>query len=334
MQRRRTTALIGIATLALVAGGAIGTAPATAGPAGGAGPDGRGGTATVFPEVIPLPDAFQPEGITFGCGPRFYVGSLVDGDIWAGNAVTGRGELVVDVSDRVAVGLAFDRRRGALVVAGGPTGQAYVYDGRTGDTEDVAELGGGFVNDVAVTRDAYWFTDSFAPVLYRVPVDRRGGLGEPEAVPLGDSFEFVPGGFNANGIVALPGGRYLVLVNSTTGDLYRVDTRTGEVSLVDVESAGFVNGDGLTLRGDRLYVVQNADEVVTVVDLDRRADSGRVVATITDEDFRFPTTADLFGPFLYAVNARFDEFPPMPGTAPPAGSEFEVVRVPAVPTGR
>ena len=56
--------------------------------------------------------------------------------------------------------------RGRLFVAGGMTGNAFVYDANTG--RDIASYrlsrGGSFVNDVVVTRTAAWFTDSFKPV--------------------------------------------------------------------------------------------------------------------------------------------------------------------------
>ena len=68
-----------------------------------------------------------------------------------------------------------DEARDWLVVAGGPTGHAWVYD--TADGSTVADLvlgaaGTVLINDVAITRDALYFTDTFAPVIYRVPVAR------------------------------------------------------------------------------------------------------------------------------------------------------------------
>ena len=41
-------------------------------------------------------------------------------------------------------------------------------------------------------------------------------------------------GFNANGIAAAKDGRYLIIVQSGTGKLFRVDVRTKEVSEVDL----------------------------------------------------------------------------------------------------
>ena len=76
-----------------------------------------------------------------------------------------------------------------------------------------------------VTRQAAYFTDSLSPVLYRVELGPGGRLldqGAVETIPLSGNFESVPGEFNANGIEATPDGKWLIVVNSTLGTLYRV----------------------------------------------------------------------------------------------------------------
>ena len=86
-----------------------------------------------FPDVIPLPDGFQPEGIATGTGTTFYVGSIPTGAVYRGDLRTGEGEVLVQPqTGRAAIGLKYDDRSGLLFVAGGPTGFAYVYDGETG----------------------------------------------------------------------------------------------------------------------------------------------------------------------------------------------------------
>jgi len=45
----------------------------------------------------------------------------------------------------------------------------------------------------------------------------------------GTPFAYQPG-FNANGIAASEGGKYVIVVQSGTGKLFRVDLRTKEVS--------------------------------------------------------------------------------------------------------
>jgi sugar lactone lactonase YvrE len=282
----------------------------------------------VFPPVIPLPDGFQPEGIVVGSGTTFYVGSIPTGAIYQGDLRTGEGAVLVPAQDgRAAIGLDYDARSGYLFVAGGPTGQAYVYDGDTGETVAVYQLtapGGVFINDVIVTRDAAYFTNSFAPELYRVPLGPGGklsGTGEFETIALSGDFVQVAG-FNANGIAATPNGKWLIVVQSATGSLFRVDPATGyaeQIELSGLQSA-VPAGDGILLQGRTLYVVQNQLNQIAVIKLSPQFTSGEVVEIITDEDFRVPTTVALFGRYLYAVNARF-------GTPPTPDTEYEVVQV-------
>lgn len=284
-------------------------------------------SAAAFPDIVPLPDGFQPEGVVTGYGHELYAGSLADGSIYRANLRTGEGDVVVSAPEGgVAVGLDFDRRSGLLFVAGGGTGDAFVYDPQTGDTVASYELTtetNTFVNDVIVTRSAATFTDSFRPVLYRVPLG-PGGSPAPatavEEITLGGDFEFVPGAFNANGIEALPNGKALIVVNSTTGDLYLVDPASGEATLIDLGGGSVPFGDGILLQGKTLYVVQNQLNQIAVVELAPDTLSGEITGTITDAAFDVPTTIASFGPYLYAVNARF-------GTAPGPDVEYDVVQV-------
>ena len=290
-----------------------------------------------FPTVLRLPDGFGPEGIAFGRGHTFYVGSIPTGAIYRGDAATGDGATLVDAQPgRQASGLKVDARN-RLFVAGGLTGQAYVYDAATGATLGVFQLtapGTGLVNDVVLTRDAAYFTDSFRPVLYRLPLAPDGALPAPGAVqelPLGEAFASVPGQLNGNGIAATPDGRWLLLVNSATGALHRVDPATGATTTVALGGASLVGGDGLVLDGRDLYVVQGGYPVgeslgrIAVVRLSPDLASGTIARTITSGSFRFPSTAAEFGAALYVVNAHFDVAPP---PAPAPGVAFEVVRVP------
>lgn len=286
--------------------------------------------AQTFPEVIPLPNGFQPEGIAIGDGSTFYVGSLATGAIYSGDLRTGEGALLVpDQENRTAVGLAFDNSTGYLFVAGGPDGAGYVYDTRTGESlaeyplADPASTLDTFVNDVVVTKDAAYFTDSFRPVFYRVPLGRNGSLPDPsevEIVELTGDFDFTEGAFNANGIDATPNGKTLIIVNSSAGALYRVNPCTGEATEIPVSGGELTAGDGILLDGRTLYVVRNSFQEIAVVELDPRFRSGEVVDTITDDDFQVPTTIAEFGNALYAVNARF-------GVEPGPDVEYSVARV-------
>lgn len=292
--------------------------------AAAAAPGAVGTAGAVFPSVIPLPDGWLPEGIAIGSGSVFYAGSRADGAIYRGSLQSGAGEVFIPgTPGRVAVGLKYHPRCDLLLVSGGPTGQAYVYNATTGAEVKVYDLSGApaFINDVAVTNDAAYFTNSSKAELYYLDLSQCGSL--PDAVvtvPLSGDWQQVAG-FNANGIVAHPSGSALIVVNSTTGDLYRVDPQTGAAAVIDLGGAGLVTaGDGLLLRGQTLYVVRNALNQITVVKLNNDGSSGAITGVLSDPDLDIPTTVGVFGSALYAVNGRFTT-PPTPTTP------YDVVRV-------
>ena len=281
--------------------------------------------APVFPEVIQLPVGFAPEGIAVGRGASFYAGSLADGSVYGGDLRTGEGAIVVPPQPgRISVGMKVDSRTNYLFVAGGPGGAAYVYDAKTG--AEVAALslalpGASFINDVVVTREAAYFTNSSSPYFYRLPLGPGGRVANPAAadtVMLTGEWVQVAG-FNANGITATPDGRWLIIVNSTTGKLYRVDPANGGADEIDLGGAQVTSGDGILLDGKTLYVVRNRLNQIVAIAMAPDFLSGAIVETITDSDFNVPTTVAEFGNALYAVNAKF-------GTPAP-GTPYEVVRV-------
>jgi sugar lactone lactonase YvrE len=265
--------------------------------------------ASSFPSRIDLPDGFRPEGIAIGRGATFYVGSLANGAIYRGDLRTGTGTVINAGSEgAVSVGLAVDQNE-RVFAAGGPTGQARVIDGRTGALLATYQLTTAetFVNDVVIASGSAWFTDSVNPVLYRVPLD----LGPAQVVPLTGDLVYEPG-INVNGIEATPDGKTLVLVQTNTGLLFTSDL-DGVTSLVDLGGETVDNGDGLLLQGKTLYVVQNMQNVVAVVQLAPDLSKGSIVDLVTNEGFDVPTTIDRFGSRLYVVNARFST-PPTPAT--------------------
>jgi hypothetical protein len=286
------------------------------------------------PASIPIPVDFQPEGVAVGEGNTFYVGSLRDGDIYRGDLRSGSGSLLVDnepAHGRVAVGMRVVRSRDWLVVAGGPTGHAYVYD--TDDGATVADLvlgppGTTFTNDVAVTADALYFTHTFAPVIFKVPIAANGTFGAAEAIqvtgPAGAT-----GGFGLNGIDATRTGD--LLVNHTdAGILAVVDPDTGVSRRIPLTGPPLVPTtlDGLQLEGNTAWVVQNFVGSVARVELSPDLTSGRVTQVITSDLFRVPTTIARHGSTLVLVNGRFDlGFPPPFGPGAPPGTDFDVVQV-------
>ena len=263
--------------------------------------------------VIPGDRVF-PEGITTEPGSRaFYVGSTTDGTIFRGDVR--RAGLVPFAPGGAdgrtsAAGLEADGR-GRLFVAGGATGRLFVLstaDGTTRGVLDTAPTGPAFLNDIALTRRAAYVTDSQRPFLYRAPLGRRGeptGVIEPWLSLAGTPFAYEEG-FNANGIVQARGGRILLVIQSNTGELFRIDTRTKAVEEVGLGGRTLTNGDGLLLRGRTLYVVRNRQELIVPVRLSGDLRRGRVGTGLTSEALRFPTTIAADGRRLLVVNSQFD----------------------------
>jgi sugar lactone lactonase YvrE len=277
--------------------------------------------AAAFPATIRLPRGFQPEGIAIR-GNTFYVGSIPTGAVYRGNVRTGQGAVLVQgASGRAAIGVAIDNRN-RLFVAGGPTGRAFVYNARSGALIRSYMLASAptFINDVVVTRTGAYFTDSQKRVLYRVTIGGRGALAESaQTIPLTGDFELETG-FNANGIDATPNGRWLVIVQSNTGELFRVHPSTGATREIALGGATVPNGDGILLDGRTLYVVQNQLNQIAVLRVNAALTSGTVRTRITDSRFAVPTTIDDHGRRLYAVNARF-------GATTPSTTDYQVVQV-------
>jgi sugar lactone lactonase YvrE len=269
-----------------------------------------------FPKTIALPGGWRPEGIAIGAATTFYVGSIPTGAIYRGDLRTGKGSILIQgAAGRAATGLDYDR--GRLFVCGATTGKAFVYDTKTRELIREYQLAAGagatFVNDVAVTKSAAYFTDSSRAVIYKLPLSASGQpAASAQAIALTGDFRLVSG-FNLNGIEATADGRTLVVVQSATGKVFTIDPKTGGTKAIDLGQATLVNGDGLLLLGRTLYVVQNQDNRIAVVELAPNLREGTVVRSITDPGFDIPTTIGRLGGRLYAVNARFTT-PPTPAT--------------------
>lgn len=275
--------------------------------------------AGTFPDRIPLPKGFQPEGITIGRHATAYLGSLANGDIYAVSLRTGERRLISEGlgPNFPSVGLKIDKH-GRLFVAGGAAGTGRVIDVKTGKiirnytfTTETS-----FVNDVVLTRHFAWFTDSQQAQLYGVPLGRGGrpgGKANVVTLPLTGEWQQQATGFNANGIAQTPNRKALLVVNSTSGLLYRVDPQTGRATHVDLGATSLINGDGLLVRGRTLYAVQNQFNKVAVIKLNASGTRGHLIDTLTSKRFDVPTTVAAFGKSLYLPNARFTT-PPTPDT--------------------
>jgi hypothetical protein len=274
-------------------------------------------------DKVPLPDGWQPEGIAGDFGSVFWSGSRATGAIYRGNLKTGKGKVVVPGRPGgAATGMHFDRFR-RLYVSGAGTGTARVYSPALKLLRAYRlTRAPSFINDVAVSRKAAFFTDSANPRLYvlrwrshhRLPKKAR-------RLPLtGDlKYDTDPDTIDLNGIVHPPGAR-LIAVQSWSGKLFLINSRTGNTRQIDLGGGTVTNGDGLLLISRTLYVVQNRDNQIAVVHLKKGLLSGEIKRHLTDPDLDVPTTIILRNQFLFAVNARFST--PATPTTP-----YDVVRV-------
>jgi len=285
-----------------------------------------------WPEAIAMPTGFEGEGIELGKGHEFFVGansfsslfgphpvSWLAGAIYKGNLRTGVGDFLVAPTGKSASGLSYDPRTDYLYAATGfgdfTEMGVTVYDASSGDVITEITFGDGTgitINDCLVTRTGVYCTDSFNPDLYKVVLEKGGRLPSTpvvEKIPM-PGFEMVPG-FNANGLVGDFDGKQLVIVNISTGVLYRVDTASGEASPIEIEGAEqlFVDGDGLYLNGRTLYIMQNFSDKIAVVQLSGDLSRGEFIKNIPGEGefnpLNIATTIIGFGNSIYAINTNF-----------------------------
>ena len=169
----------------------------------------------------------------------------------------------------MAVGLKSDDRSGLVYVAGGATGQGYVYDPDTGATVASYNFGtppATFINDVVVTRTGAWFTDSAQAKLYFVPISPTGAPGAFTTLSLSGPAANLSGAFNINGIAATPNGRTLIVSHSATNALYTVNPTTGaSAKLMDIASP-----DGILYAAGRIWVASSSGPTPAACSRSRR----------------------------------------------------------------
>ncbi len=285
-------------------------------PAGGSGERIACGLLVAQPSAVrtrvPLASAnAYPEGIAYD--PRSdlaYVGSATTGDIYTLDPKTGSTSVFAlggSAGRTSALGLELDRH-GRLLVAGGSSGSVAVLDTRDAGPLKVLDTGRvpqPYVNDLAVTPDdQVYVTDSKRPVILRF---RSGATVGPVApwldlrrtpIRYGD-------GVNLNGIVASADGRYLLAVQTNTGQLWRITTATKAVTRV-LTSASLTGGDGMLLEGRTLYVVRNAAHSVVRLQLSADFSVALPIGQVTDANLAYPTALARRGGRLLVVDSQLD----------------------------
>src|SRR5688500_8479034 len=112
VRRLVTLASASVALLGLVSTSAANATPTTT------------SSPAAFPTRIELPDGFQPEGIAIDRSTAYF-GSRVDGDIYAADLRTGRGDVISQGPGTGSLGMKVDRF-GRLFVAGAAGGDGRV----------------------------------------------------------------------------------------------------------------------------------------------------------------------------------------------------------------
>ncbi len=198
---------------------------------------------------IVLPGAISAEGIASGSGSTFYASDLFSGDIFRGDIRKGTAEKFIDnPPGRNALGLRVDVADRLLFVAGGFDGKGYVYDSNTGATLVTYQFSTApsVINDVALTPAGAWFTNSFQPELYFVPIT-NGHPGPFTTLHLSGPAAAAPTDeINNNGIQATSDGSTLVVAHSSSGALNVVNPKTGASRTI--EGLSLPNVDGTLWR--------------------------------------------------------------------------------------
>jgi hypothetical protein len=272
--------------------------------------------------AIVLPEATGTEGVARLNSQTFFAGDLLTGDIFRGNINKGTAAKFIDAPEgRFAAGMKADPSDSLLFVAGGPTGAGYIYDTDTGAPVASYQFQTPptptFINDVALSNEGAWFTDSSQALLYFVPVVDGVPSSTFTTLSLSGPAADLSGAFNNNGIQAVKGGALLIVAHSGNGVLNLVDAATG--ASTTIAGVSVPNVDGILMKGSHeLIAVQNADNLLSVWKLGSDFLSGTMRGHITSPLFETPTTVARFGSRLAVANAKFNT------GFPPTATQFEV----------
>ncbi|NNH70003.1 hypothetical protein HLB23_09025 [Nocardia uniformis] len=290
-------------------------------------------TATSPAESPPAPldryliagDRAFPTGLAYDPATgHYFVGSAASGALYRGHIDQPEVELFSpDGTDGRALtsGMTLDSA-GRLFVNGASSNTTRIYD--SGNAELLAELrglDGGFINEVSIAEDgSAYVTDSFLPVIYRITESDGRWQMEPWLDVAGTAIDWVHGQHNLNGILAV--GRYLLSVQSNTGQLWRIDRSTREV--VEVDTEPLPSGDALISDdGQRVFVTQgnlyaagDQEPRVAVLEMSENLTRARIVDSLVPPDgFRHPSQAALTGQGrILVVNSQYNRF--VSGQAP------------------
>ena len=276
----------------------------------------------------PLPgDQFFPEGIAYNAKTGvFYTGSTISGDILQVNVETG-------VTGMFATGAKQGRadcrgmkvdKKGRLWVCGGEENKIHVIsqEGMLIKSWDVKGMyNSGFINDCVADEHYIYFTDSRVQKIYRADLSlATPGNLEDWLTFTNQDIPFRTG-FNSNGAALTPDGKFLIVVISNSGKLYRINTSDKKILEIELNTP-VTAGDGLLLDGKTLHVSRNNTNKIFPVVLNADYTKG-LVGVGFGENLLFNTTIAKAGKYLLLVNSQLNKRNIIPGPALP----FTVSRI-------
>lgn len=273
--------------------------------------DENNNTELIAKETYALPnDTLYPEGIAYKAnGNQFYTGSTTTGDILVVDAQSGEVKTFASGSAqgrKVATGMKLDAQ-GRLWVCGGADNKIQVLSSsgtllKSWDTK--ASFGSGFINDCIIDTGYVYFTDSQIKKIYRTSVKGDPGNLEEWLTFTDAQIPYAATGTNANGIVNTADNKYLIVVVSTSGKLYRIDKTTKAISEITLTTT-VTSGDGMYLDGTTLYVSRNTANLIFPVTLTADYASG-TVGTGFGSNLQFNTTIAKADKYFLAVNGQLN----------------------------
>lgn len=274
--------------------------------------DDNGNIVNIAKDSYALPgDTLFPEGIAYNPKTNlFYTGSTTTGDILQINAATGAVNTFATGATqnrKVATGMKLDVQN-RLWVCGGAEGKIHVLNasGALLKTWDVKTLfGGGFINDCIIDNTNVYFTDSQVRKIYRANVLESTPATLEEWLTFTDAqIPFAATGTNANGIVNTPDNKYLIIVVSTSGKLYRIDKATKAITEIMLNTP-VTSGDGMYMDNNILYVSRNATNLIFPVTINADFTQG-TVGTGFGTNLLFNTTIAKADKYFLTVNGQLN----------------------------
>jgi Cu-Zn family superoxide dismutase len=268
-------------------------------------------TVSVAQESYILPgNTFFPEGIAYHQkSGTFFTGSVSNGDILRVNVETGAAILFATGSQQnraAATGLKLDQRERLWVCGGGSnTVQVLDLNGMLLKSWNTNTLfGSGFINDCVTDGTHIYFTDSQVRKIYRTSVTTATPGDLEEWLTFTDAQIPYGTGINANGIVNTPDNKYLIVVISNSGKLFRIEKASKAITEINLNTP-VTAGDGLYLMGNVLYVSRNALNQIFPVTLNANYTQGTVGAGFGN-NLLFNTTLDKAGDYFLVVNGQLN----------------------------